>query len=402
MNILFLTLSRISDISMRGIYTDLMREFIRHGHNVYLVVPSERRLHQPTGAFESAGAKILRVRTLNIQKTNIIEKGIGTLLLEYQYQYAIRKYWKDIRFNLILYSTPPITFNRIIASLKKRYNAKSYLLLKDIFPQNAVDLGMFSKNSLLYKFFRRKEERLYQLSDYIGCMSPANVRYILKHNSFINIEKVEVCPNSVELQEYNEWSENEREKILKDLNIPSNKLLFIYGGNLGRPQGVDFLMEVIVANEKRNDTYLVIVGNGTEYGRMKQFFYSNALCNSCLISSLPKSEYDKLVKSCDIGLVFLDKCFTIPNYPSRLLSYMESKMPVLFATDVNTDIGRIAEINNYGLWTESGNLDTFMEMIELMATNRKRIKEMGENGYAHLSANYTVSKGYQIIMKHFE
>lgn len=176
MNILFLTLSRISDISLRGIYTDLMREFIHHGHNVYLVVPSERRLHQPTGAFESAGAKILRVRTLNIQKTNIIEKGIGTLLLEYQYQYAIRKYWKDIRFNLILYSTPPITFNRIIASLKKRYNAKSYLLLKDIFPQNAVDLGMFSKNSLLYKFFRRKEERLYQLSDYIGCMSPANVR----------------------------------------------------------------------------------------------------------------------------------------------------------------------------------------------------------------------------------
>lgn len=401
MNILFLTLSRMSDISMRGIYTDLMREFIRHGHNVYLVVPSERRLHQPTGVFESAGAKILRVRTLNIQKTNIIEKGIGTLLLEYQYQYAIQKYWKNIRFNLILYSTPPITFNRIIASLKKRYNAKSYLLLKDIFPQNAVDLGMFSKNSLLYKFFRRKEERLYQLSDYIGCMSPANVEYLLKHNQFIKAETVELCPNSIELQKNSEWLESDRKALLRNLNIPIDKLLFIYAGNLGRPQGVDFLMKVIAANENRDDTFFVIVGNGTEYGKMKRWFESNTLRNACLLSSLPKENYDKLVRSCDIGLIFLDKHFTIPNYPSRLLSYLENGMPVLLATDVNTDIGRIAEVNGYGLWTESGNLDMFMELVAWMSENREQRKVMGEKGYSYLLSNYTVENGYRIIIKHF-
>ena len=400
MNILFLTLHPISDISERGIYTDLTREFIRHGHQIYIVVPAERRFHLPTGIKESDGATILSVKTLNIQKTNLIEKGLGTLLLEYQYQHAIRKYWKNIKFDLILYSTPPITFNRVISSVKRRCEAKTYLLLKDIFPQNAVDLGMFSKGSFVYKLFRKKEERLYQLSDHIGCMSPANVEYVLRHNPSITAERVEVCPNSIEL--HGKKSGYNNGVLLQKLNIPTDKLLLIYGGNLGRPQGIDFLMNVLAANEKRTDTYFVVVGNGTEYGKISQWFRNNTPHNSCLIPSLPKQEYDDLVSACDVGLIFLDNRFTIPDYPSRLLSYLENRMPVLMATDMNTDIGPIAEKNGYGLWTESGNLETFMEMVEFVAEDREKLKLMGEKGYDYLKENYTVERTYRIIMKHFQ
>lgn len=400
MNILFLTLHPISDISERGIYTDLTREFIRHGHQIHIVVPAERRFHLPTGIKESDGATILSVKTLNIQKTNLIEKGLGTLLLEYQYQHAIRKYWKNIKFDLILYSTPPITFNRVISSVKRQCEAKTYLLLKDIFPQNAVDLGMFSKGSFVYKLFRKKEERLYQLSDHIGCMSPANVEYVLRYNPSITAERVEVCPNSIEL--HGEKSGYNNGVLLQKLNIPTDKLLLIYGGNLGRPQGIDFLMNVLAANEKRTDTYFVVVGNGTEYGKISQWFRNNTPHNSCLIPSLPKQEYDDLVSACDVGLIFLDNRFTIPNYPSRLLSYLENRMPVLMATDMNTDIGPIAEKNGYGLWTESGNLETFMEMVEFVAEDREKLKLMGEKGYDYLKENYTVERTYRIIMKHFQ
>lgn len=400
MNILFLTLHPISDISERGIYTDLMREFIRHGHQIHIVVPAERRFHLPTGIKESDGATILSVKTLNIQKTNLIEKGLGTLLLEYQYQRAIRKYWKNIKFDLILYSTPPITFNRVISSVKRQCEAKTYLLLKDIFPQNAVDLGMFSKGSFVYKLFRKKEEILYQLSDHIGCMSPANVEYVLRYNPLITAERVEICPNSIEL--HGKKSGYNNSVLLQKLNIPTDKLLLIYGGNLGRPQGVDFLMNVLAANEKRTDTYFVVVGNGTEYGKISQWFRNNTPHNSCLIPSLPKQEYDDLVSACDVGLIFLDNRFTIPNYPSRLLSYLENRMPVLMATDMNTDIGPIAEKNGYGLWTESGNLETFMEMVEFVAEDREKLKLMGEKGYDYLKENYTVERTYRIIMKHFQ
>ena len=60
---------------------------------------------------------------------------------------------------------------------------------------------MFSKRSLIYRLFRKKEKDLYQISDFIGCMSPANVDYVLTHNPEIKADRVEICPNSIKLLE---------------------------------------------------------------------------------------------------------------------------------------------------------------------------------------------------------
>ena len=159
MNVIFLTLSSIDNIEERGIYHDLMRKFKDEGHQVYIVSPRERRCGVETQLTESNGVKILNVRTLNIQKTNVVEKGIGTLLIERQFINAIKKYLDGVSFDLITYSTPPITFTNVVKYLKKRNpHAISYLQLKDIFPQNAVDLGLFGKRSLFNWFFRKKEK----------------------------------------------------------------------------------------------------------------------------------------------------------------------------------------------------------------------------------------------------
>ena len=114
MNIIFLTLAKISDIEDRGIYADLMRKFRDEGHQVYIVSPCERRMGCDTSLFENHGVTMLNVKTLNIQKTNIVEKGIGTLLIEPQYIKAIKKYLSEVKFDLITYSTPPITFTKVI------------------------------------------------------------------------------------------------------------------------------------------------------------------------------------------------------------------------------------------------------------------------------------------------
>ena len=202
MNIIFLTLVRISDIEDRGIYQDMMRKFRDEGHHVYIVTAAERRLGQKTSLVDSHCVKILNVRTLNVQKTNIVEKGLGTLLIESQFKSAIKKYLGDIPFDLITYSTPPITFTNVVKYLKRKNpKAISYLQLKDIFPQNAVDIGMFGEKSIFNWYFRKKEKALYKASDFIGCMSQANLAFVLKHNPEISPERVEVAPNSIELKE---------------------------------------------------------------------------------------------------------------------------------------------------------------------------------------------------------
>ena len=393
MNIIFLTVSRIKEIKSRGIYTDLMRKFRDEGHNVYIVTPYERQFALPTSLSEVDGIHLLGVRTLNIQKTNIIEKGIGTILLETQFNRAIKKYLSHVNFDLILYSTPPITFTDVVRNLKKgTSSAISYLLLKDIFPQNAVDLGMFSKNSLIYWYFRQKEIGLYKHADYIGCMSPANVEFVLRHNSFLVHERVEIAPNSIELKK--DPINIDRESIRKKYDLPIDRPIFIYGGNLGKPQGIDFLIQCLNANCQRNDCHFLIVGNGTEYHKLENWFINTKTDNVSLFPRLPKEDYDALVQSCDIGLIFLDHRFQIPNYPSRLLSYLEYKMPIIAATDINTDIGTIAEKNGYGYCCESKYVESF--------TASDTIRKMGERGYQFLLDNYQVDSTYQKIISHIK
>lgn len=399
MNVIFLTVSRIFNVEARGIYTDLLRKFRDEGHNVYVVYPRERRFQLPTALEEQDGIHLLGVRTLNIQKTNVVEKGIGTILIEKQFEKAIKRHLTDVNFELILYSTPPITFTNVVKYLKGRNpEAISYLLLKDIFPQNAVDLGMFSKNSLFYKYFRRKEKDLYKVSDYIGCMSPANVDFVLRHNPFISPQKVEIAPNSITLMEE---PVVDRTAIRKEYGLPLDKPVFIYGGNLGKPQGVDFLLECLENNKNRNDCYFLIVGKGTEFGKLQKWFLHAKPLNASLLAGLPKEKYDLLVCSCDVGLIFLDHRFTIPNYPSRLLSYLQYRMPIIAATDEHTDVGSIAEAQGYGFYCRSNDVQGFRKCVDKLAMDPSLVKEMGQKGYSFLLNNYLTNNTYSVIVSHF-
>ena len=400
MNILFISISALANMSGHGISLDLIRELKNAGHNLFVVASNERRNKQPTTLTEESGCKVLRVKIGNNKNTNIIEKGITNLLLPYNYTAAIKKYFKGIKFDAVLYPTPPVTQFKTVKYIKKRDNAKTYLLLKDIFPQNAVDIGMMRKSglkSIIYKTFKKKEEALYRLSDYIGCMSQANVDFIIKHNPYINPENVHICPNAIEVFPYEKDIEK-RAEIRKKWGIPEDKTVFVYGGNLGRPQGIPFLIKCLKANSDKDDRFFVVCGKGTEYSKLKAFYEAEKPKNLLLLNGLPKEEYEEFVKAFDVGLIFLDHRFTIPNFPSRLLSYMQAKMPVLACTDPNTDIGTVAENGGFGVWCEANDPENFTKAVDEMLT--RDLNEMGEKGYKYLKENYTAKKASEIVLSH--
>lgn len=394
MNILFLTLVEITSVEDRGIYQDLLRKFRNEGHELTIVSPVERRRRVSTNFIQKERVSILQVKTFNIQKTNLIEKGLGTLAIEYQYLSAIKKYTSDKKFDLVLYSTPPITFAKVIEFVKKRDNAKTYLLLKDIFPQNAVDMKMLKKDGFIHQKFVKKEKKLYQISDSIGCMSAANVEFILKHNPEINKKKVEVNPNTIDPIFFS-YSEDDINAIRKKYLIPRDKKVLVYGGNLGKPQGLDFLLETI-EQTKFGNAFFLIVGDGTEFLRVQEWFNSKNPINAKLIQKLPKEDYDQLLAACDVGLIFLDKNFTIPNFPSRLLSYLEMKMPVIAATDPNTDVGDIIEKAKCGYKVISGNQVQMQQKI--LKILNSDLKMLGDNAEELLEKEYKVDRSYHLII----
>lgn len=400
MNVLFMTIGKMDNIEEHTIYCDLLRYFRDAGHSVYTISPYEKRTGLQTAYEEKNGIHMLHVRTGNVTgMVSLIEKGLAQLSIEPIFIKAIKKYYSNVKFDLVMYSTPPITFCNAIEYVKRRDNAKTYLLLKDIFPQNAVDIGMMSKSGIkghLYKFFRNKEKKLYGLSDYIGCMSPANVEYVKQNNPEIDNYRVEVCPNCIEVVDKSINAE-QRRSIRKKYDIPLEKRVFVYGGNLGKPQGIDFLIECLHSQENSKDNYFLIVGDGTEYGKIEEFVKSSNQNNIRLMKRLPQEDYDTMVGACDVGMIFLDHRFTIPNFPSRVLSYMQAKIPVLACTDPNTDIGKIIEEAGFGSWCESNDVNGFVECVNKIM----QIQSVVEKEWNYLNKYYSTRNGYDIIMKHF-
>ena len=385
-----------NNISERGIYNDLLREFKKKNHNLTVVSPLERREKKSSTFYVEDGVNYIKIRTLNIQKTNFIEKGISTILIEYQFLRAIKKHTKNIKFHLVLYSTPPVTLYKPLNFIKKRDKAITYLLLKDIFPQNVLDLGYLSKNNLIYKFFKNKEKELYKVSDWIGCMSKANVDY-MKINYPELKNKLEINANSIKpIKLINK--EHGKVFLYDFYKIPKDSIVFLFSGNIGKPQGIDNLLKFLKIFKRKKNIFFLIIGDGTESIKVKNFIIKEKLKNSLYSNFVERKFFDKILAGCDIGLIFLDFRFSIPNFPSRLLSYLENKMPVISITDNNSDLGDILIKYNCGIKITKDNFLHIKKLIEPYIIDKDLIKKQGNNGYSLLLKKYNVSNSYKKII----
>lgn len=391
MNVLFLSLSPIRDINQRGLYEDLLRQFVKNGHHVRIVsaIPGEA-----TQDIQGEGYDILRVDTPQMQKVGFIKKGIASLRIGPILRRALAKYCSDECYGLILVATPPITIAGTVEWVKRRDGAKVYLLLKDIWPQGIADLGAISPRGLIYKYYRFKEKKLYALSDRIGCMSQANVEYLLRHNPEIDPARVEVCPNSAEPIHICITPEK-KNALLEEQGIPLGRTIFIYGGNLGPAQSLPFFIECLKKNEEKTDRFFVICGSGTQDKLLKDYIQEKKPSNVLYTGQLARETFDQLVAACDVGLIFLNYHFTIPNFPSRLLSYMQAGIPVLCCTDPNTDIGDIAEMGGFGWKCLSNDVDEFCRTIDIAC--QANLAKMGAAARDYMAVHYSVEQSYRII-----
>lgn len=174
--------------------------------------------------------------------------------------------------------------------------------------------------------------------------------------------------------------------------------MFIYGGNLGKPQGINFLIKCLYSQRRNLKVFFLIVGNGTEYKKLEEFSKWYPQENLKVMNWLPKEDYDIIVGACDVGMIFLDHRFTIPNFPSRILSYMQAKIPVLACTDKNTDVGTVITDGGFGWWCESKYVNEFVETINHIIG--QNLKYYGMNGYNYMKKYYGNKVCYEIIISH--
>ena len=387
--------STASGMHSSSIYYDLMKSLLDAGNDVYCAYALEKRFKEDTKFYKEDGIQYLGIKIGNITKNkNLISKGIATLTIDGLYLKAIKKHLSNIEFDMVLYSTPPITFVKTIQYFKSKNNF-TYLMLKDIFPQNAFDLGLIKSNGLIAKMFKNKEKKVYELSDYIGVMSPANKDYLIQHNPN-TVDKVEVLANSILIKENN----IKTKKTKKSFGLDENKMLMLYGGNLGKPQGIEFIKRCVLKLDNLSGVQLAICGGGAETDNLINFMAEHKIENTLYLGSLPVEEYQELSSISDVGLIFLDKRFTIPNFPQRLLSYMDASKPVICATDPNTDIGKIAQKNYFGFSVISDDENEWLKKVALLRDDVELRNNMGKNARSFMKKNYDVNIARKTILSH--
>lgn len=369
-----------------NMFTDLLLDLHTEGHEVLVVAPAYDE--SVTGIQIEDSIQVLRVPTMQLFNVGKIQKGIANLLLPYQYRKALRKSGIDLNFDLVIMPTPPITLAHLANWFKKKYKSKVYLILRDIFPQNAVDLKMMNPAGIIFKFFRKKEIKMYNISDAIGCMSQGNIDYVLEHNPDQDSSKFHLLPNWGRLQ--NLLPELEIQKIRTTYDL-QNKFVVIFGGNIGKPQKMENIVALAKACEDIPDIFFFIVGGGNEKDNLEKQIVSEQLNNIKIQGYLSREAYFNVLQTAHVGLISLSEDFTIPNYPSKALVYLNAKVPILASVDLNTDFGRHMEEIDAGLWAEAGKTQELKEKLLLLYNDSELRKRMGENGYNYMKSNLLTS-----------
>lgn len=391
MNIVCLFLSFNGIGNDRGMYGDLVCEIANRGHNVYVIAASK---NNKSGIESIGNIRICWVKSIKLLNVDFVTKAIANLLLPALFLRA-SKYFLPKNVDLVVSPTPPITLTGVIGKIKENKGAKFYLILRDIFPQNAVDLKIMSNNSLIYRYFRKKEKKLYELADAIGCMSQGNIEYLLGHNPEINPAKTSILPN---------WVNTKKEiapgisKFIIDNNL-EGKFIAVFGGNLGIAQNPQNVVDLAEVHKDKKDLIFLIIGKGIYKKNIEDSIKLKNLNNTILADHLPRDEYEALASKCNVGIVSLNGNFTIPNIPSRTLGYWQASLPVFAIVDKNTDLGvNVIDRFNGGLWCIEGDKKRYKDLFDRLYTNRELAEEMGKNGYRALCDEYNASKAVDILL----
>lgn len=390
MKVLFLLMGLPHGEGASSLYLDLAIEFQQNGHEVYVIAPTITG--QNSGIYLEHNINVLRVQTFRQNKIkNVLRKGIAQIILPIHFKKQYKKHLRDIQFDLLLMPTPPITLVQLAKYIKKQVGCKFYLILRDIYPQGAADLGLI-RFKIIYQFLKYLEKDTYKSADIIGCMSQGNIDYISKHNS-IDINKLVLLPNWQKLNLVSNVSIDVRVKY----NI-ADKYIVLFGGTIGYAQKVENIIFLARQYLSNKNIVFFVIGDGVK----KDFLIKEArlhnLDNITFIDTLPRDEYMSFVKSANIGLITIDERFTVPTIPSKTTSYLSLKLPILAIIDKHTDYGKIIDEANAGLWSVGGDTQTLLQNFDKLYENVSLREQMGDNGYKYFINNLTSDIAYSNIM----
>ncbi len=368
---------------------DLALELQDQGHQI--IVLSPKSTLESTYSLETLdGVNILFFKSGKIKNVPRFRRAINETLLPYFAWRATKKYFKKNTQEAIIYYSPTIFWGALVGKLKRLWKSKSYLILRDIFPQWTVDSGLMIKNSPIHIYFKLFEELNYRFADRIGVMSSANLDYFnsVRRNS----DKFEVLQNWTSIKKVHSTSTNFR----KQLGL-GDKIIFFYGGNIGHAQNILALISLAKRMNHIPNHHFLFVGNGDEV----ELLLKENLSNLTYLPSVDQETYFDMLQEAEIGLFSLHPNHKTHNFPGKLLGYMQLSKPILGIVNKGNDLKDLINQNSAGFIFNYGEEEQLFEAAKLLAISPQKRKEMGRNSFKLLENQFSTGKVADQILSHF-
>ena len=349
---------------------DLVTQLQLEGHNI-TVLSASSEIRDEYNFESSNNINILRVKTENQKHLSYPKRLMFELFLQ-------RKIWKIYQLkqltspDYIIAQSPTIFWSFIIKKLKQKKDIPFYLILRDIFPKWVVDTGIISKFNPVYLFLKLHEKKLYKLADVIGVQSESNLQYFSRKKT---ANRIEVLYNFKKLD-----SKVTRKNDLRSKLNLHEKVIFVFGGNLGFAQDPNNLLMLVNSLKSNKKAHFLFIGEGTEFENLLKERDSQQLDNLSLIPSVSDKEYQSILLDCDIGLISLRKDFQTDNFPNKLLNYLQYELPVLASINPGNELIQLIGSCKNGLVSENGNDEDFIMNAKILLESRNLRKDMGKRG----------------------
>ena len=314
---------------------DLALEFLRQGITP-TVITSDSGMQDTSALVELDGISVLRLNTPEHKNIGRIRRAMAEILMPF---FMIRNYRKSTlrtaQWDAVIWYSPTIFLGPFIYYLKKHNACSSYLILRDIFPAWALDLGLIRKG-FTYYFFRVFERFQYSIADCIGVQAIGNLDYFKSWPSFAH-KKIEVLQNWLSSKPLSHCSID-----MSTLPI-ANRKIFVYAGNMGIAQGMGDLLVLAETLLARNDIGFLFIGRGSDMEFLRLDAKNRGLVNTVFCDEIDAEQIPGLYAQCDVGLVALDARHKTHNIPGKFLSYLQSGLPVLAIVNHGNDLQLMIE-----------------------------------------------------------
>jgi colanic acid biosynthesis glycosyl transferase WcaI len=324
--------------------------------------------------------RVIRVKTLPLHNVGYLIRGIAQILLPVFFIYKL--ILLKIKVDAVIVYSPPLPLS-FVGLWCKFYDAKFVLNLQDIFPQNAVDLGIM-KNKLLVRFFMLMEKFCYFRCDWITAHSNGNVKLIQER--FPNLsKKIILIHNWVDINLTDEGNNNidfkERFKITR-------KYIAVFAGVMGPSQGLEIILKIAKALKYRQDLQFLFVGNGTEKKKMIELSKKYKLDNVQFEDFISTEYYQDLLKICSIGLVCLSPMNKTPVVPGKILGYMAASIPIAAFLQDESDGHQVVNEAACGVAASSSNEVDCIYKFEQLMSKVHEFEAIGKSGFKYASENF--------------